>query len=235
MEFHQMEEAAFKETEREELLTEITDLDKQVEEHECQINEIDQQQKDLLKSVRQETSILETQRKKLTAELNIEKDKMRIIEDKLSQIRKTRNFENHEDLSESEDDSIPSSSRTNSELDARLSKLALLDKTQQEIDQISVATEKMQLHPIKFLQISNSQLATNRGSKTDTADTLNSIGSENGSFSDSCFGSSSDLITNGKTKKIKVILTFWSIFVCQFVLHLSILLLKKIHLVNLIN
>ena len=206
MEFHQMEEAAFKETERDELLTEITDLDRQVEEHETQINEIDQQQKDLLKSVRQETSILELQRKKLTQELNGEKEKMRIIEDKLSQIRKTS--QNLSDIcdneTESEDDSIPSSSRTNSELDARLSKLALLDKTQQEIDQISIATEKMQLHPIKFLQISNSVSANSRGSKADTADTLNSIGSENGSLSDSCFGSSSDLITNGKPKKIKV-------------------------------
>ena len=80
----------------------------------------------------------------------------------------------------------------------------MLDKTQQEIDQISVATEKMHLNPVKFLQISNGNLKPSRSSKPDV-DTLNSIGSENGSLSDSCFGSSSDLITNGKPKKIKVI------------------------------
>ena len=84
--------------------------------------------------------------------------------------------------------------------------MALLDKTQQEIDQISVATEKMSLNPVKFLRISQGNLKPQnvpRSSKTDV-DTLNSIGSENGSLSDSCFGSSSDLITNGKPKKIKV-------------------------------
>ena len=81
--------------------------------------------------------------------------------------------------------------------------MALLDKTQQEIDQISVATEKMHLNPVKFLQISQGNLKPARSSKTDV-DTLNSIGSETGSLSDSCFGSSSDLITNGKPKKIKV-------------------------------
>ena len=46
---------------------------------------------------------------------------------------------------ESEDESVNGSTKNNSELDARLSRLALLDKTQQEIDQISVATESMLL------------------------------------------------------------------------------------------
>ena len=119
MEFNQMEEAAFKETEREELLNEIKDLDKQVEDHENQINEIDQQQKDLLKSVRQETQVLELQRKKLTQELNGEKDKMRVIEQKLNQIKKIEGSVDEEQSEESDDESLPSSSRTNSELDAR--------------------------------------------------------------------------------------------------------------------
>ena len=103
MEFNQMEEAAFKETEREELLNEIKDLDKQVEQHEIQINEIDQQQKDLLKSVRQETQILEVQRKKITLELQSEKDKMRVIEDKLSQF-KNGDFIENSDSEEDESD-----------------------------------------------------------------------------------------------------------------------------------
>jgi len=153
--------------------------------------------------VRQETQVLELQRKKLTQELNGEKDKMRMIEQKLNQVKKIEGSVDEEQSEESDDESLPSSSRTNSELDARLSKLALLDKTQQEIDQISVATEKMHLNPVKFLQISNGNLKPSRSSKTDV-DTLNSIGSENGSLSDSCFGSSSDLITNGKPKKIKL-------------------------------
>ena len=103
MEFNQMEEAAFKETEREELLNEIKELDKQVEQHEIQINEIDQQQKDLLKSVRQETQILEVQRKKITLELQSEKDKMRVIEDKLSQF-KNGDFIENSDSEEDESD-----------------------------------------------------------------------------------------------------------------------------------
>ena len=70
------------------MLNEIKDLDKQVEDHEYQINEIDQQQKDLLKSVRQETQVLELQRKKLTQELTGEKDKIRVIEQKMNQVRK---------------------------------------------------------------------------------------------------------------------------------------------------
>ena len=44
---------------------------------------------------------------------------------------------------ESEDESLNEQLELNSELDARLSRLALLDQTQQEIDQISVATESM--------------------------------------------------------------------------------------------
>ena len=65
MEFHQMEEAAHKETERDELRKEITEFEKQVENHETQLVEIDQQQKQLLSNVRQETECLEQQRKNI--------------------------------------------------------------------------------------------------------------------------------------------------------------------------
>merc|ERR1711976_981514 len=69
LEFHQMEEAAHKETERDELLKEITELEKQVDVHENQLVEIDQQQKNLLANVRRDTEILEKQRKSLSDEL----------------------------------------------------------------------------------------------------------------------------------------------------------------------
>ena len=102
------------------MLKEIKDLDKQVEDHEYQTNKTDQQQKDLLKSVRQETQVLELQRKKLTQELTGEKDKIRVIEQKMNQVRKIEGSVDNEELSEeSDDESIPSSCRTNSELDAR--------------------------------------------------------------------------------------------------------------------
>ena len=101
------------------MLNEIKDLDKQVEDHEYQNNKIDQQQKDLLKSVRQETQVLELQRKKLTQELTGEKDKMRVIEQKLNQVRKIEGSVDEELSEESDDESLPSSCRTNSELDAR--------------------------------------------------------------------------------------------------------------------
>ena len=70
------------------MLKEIKDLDKQVEDHEYQTNKTDQQQKDLLKSVHQEPQVLELQRKKLTQELTGEKDKIRVIEQKMNQVRK---------------------------------------------------------------------------------------------------------------------------------------------------
>ena len=70
LEFHQMEEAAHKETERDELLKEITELEKQVDAHEKQLTEIDKQQKELLKNVRKETEHLEQLRKNLTSTLN---------------------------------------------------------------------------------------------------------------------------------------------------------------------
>ena len=65
-----MEEAAHKETERDELLREINELDKQVDSHEKHLTEIDKQQKDLLKNVRKETEHLEQLRKNLTCTLN---------------------------------------------------------------------------------------------------------------------------------------------------------------------
>lgn len=182
MEFHQMEEAAHKETERDELLKEIKDLEKQVESHESTLTEIDKQQKELLKNVRNDTDKLELRRKQLTANLNCEKDKMKLLEDKI----KNQKFQ---DLltaeTESETDDNESLNLRPNELDARLSRLALLDKTQQEINQISVATTCMsQQSPGKFYRISSQNMKIPTLSTPLDFDTLNSIGSENGSSSD---------------------------------------------------
>ena len=159
MEFHQMEEAAHKETERDELRKEITEFEKQVENHETQLVEIDQQQKQLLSNVRQETECLEQQRKNISGELLKEKDKMKFLENRMEELRKQHliSMEQSEvdflGETESEGESLSEQTRTCSELEASLSRLALLDKTQQEIDQISVATETM-LQQSKFYQIS---------------------------------------------------------------------------------
>ena len=159
MEFHQMEEAAHKETERDELRKEITEFEKQVENHETQLVEIDQQQKQLLSNVRQETECLEEQRKNISGELLKEKDKMKFLENRMEELRKQHliSMEQSEvdflGETESEGESLSEQTRTCSELEASLSRLALLDKTQQEIDQISVATETM-LQQSKFYQIS---------------------------------------------------------------------------------
>jgi len=105
---------------------------------------------------------------------------------------------------ESEDESLNEQLELNSELDARLSRLALLDQTQQEIDQISVATESMlQQSPGKFYRISTHNLKLPLQTHGNiNFDTLNSIGSETGSLSDihteSFYGSSTDMMTNGK-------------------------------------
>ena len=100
----------------------------------------------------------------LTSELIIfqEKEKMKVLEEKLSEVKKHQSASGHPDEllrdggrsknlggldfigeTESEDESLNEQLELNSELDARLSRLALLDQTQQEIDQISVATESM--------------------------------------------------------------------------------------------
>merc|ERR1711881_436360 len=107
---------------------------------------------------------------------------------------------------ESEGESLSEQTRTCSELEASLSRLALLDKTQQEIDQISVATETMlQQSPRKYVRISSQNWRPPSKSTTigmTESDTLNSIGSENGSLSDihseSCYGSN-DCLSNGKS------------------------------------
>ncbi len=69
MEFQQMEEATHKETEREELLAEIGDLERQVDKIEHHLVEINDQQKEMLANVRQETELLEHQRELLIRDL----------------------------------------------------------------------------------------------------------------------------------------------------------------------
>ena len=109
---------------------------------------------------------------------------MKVLEEKLSEVKKHQSATGHPDEllrdggrsknlggldfigeTESEDESLNEQLELNSELDARLSRLALLDQTQQEIDQISVATESMlqqskTCSPILILQfhIPNSEL-----------------------------------------------------------------------------
>ena len=72
---------------------------------------------------------------------------MKLLEDKLTEARKFENPSNHPDElmgeTESEDESVHGNGKSTSELDARLSRLALLDKTQHEINQLSVATENL--------------------------------------------------------------------------------------------
>ena len=103
---------------------------------------------------------------------------MKVLEEKLSEVKKHQSATGHPDEllrdggrsknlgvgldfigeTESEDESLNEQLELNSELDARLSRLALLDQTQQEIDQISVATESMlqqskTCSPILILQL----------------------------------------------------------------------------------
>ena len=72
---------------------------------------------------------------------------MKVLEEKLSEVKKHQVANGHPEEfigeTESEDESLNDQLELNSELDARLSRLALLDKTQAEINQISVATETM--------------------------------------------------------------------------------------------
>ena len=112
----------------------------------------------MLSNVRQETECLEHQRKNISGELSKEKDKMKFLENRMEELRKQHLIMDQSEVdflgeTESEGESLSEQTRTCSELEASLSRLALLDKTQQEIDQISVATETM-LQQSKFYQIS---------------------------------------------------------------------------------
>ena len=102
----------------------------------------------MLSNVRQETECLEHQRKNISGELSKEKDKMKFLENRMEELRKQHLIMDQSEVdflgeTESEGESLSEQTRTCSELEASLSRLALLDKTQQEIDQISVATETM--------------------------------------------------------------------------------------------
>ena len=185
--------------------------------HENQLVEIDQQQKNLLANVRRDTEILEKQRKSLSDELTKEKEIMKVLENRMEELRKLQlingSLQPEVDFlaeTESEGESLSEQTRTCSELEASLSRLALLDKTQQEIDQISVATETMLSQselifftknnfflnlnfslfftgPRKYVRISSQNWRPPSKSTTigmTESDTLNSIGSENGSLSD---------------------------------------------------
>ena len=84
-----------------------------------------------------------------------EKDKMKLLEKRMEELRKHQMLMGQPEVdflgeTESEGESLSEQTRTCSELEASLSRLALLDKTQQEIDQISVATETMLQQSKKF-------------------------------------------------------------------------------------
>ncbi|XP_071747338.1 uncharacterized protein [Lepeophtheirus salmonis] len=84
LEFHQMEEETSKETEREELLKEISDVEALVNEKLKKLEEIDFQRKKILYNARNETQSLLAQRQKLLCDLDREKIKLSSIERKLS-------------------------------------------------------------------------------------------------------------------------------------------------------
>ena len=114
---------------------------------------------------------------------------MKVLEEKLSEVKKHQSATGHPDEllrdggrsknlgvgldfigeTESEDESLNEQLELNSELDARLSRLALLDQTQQEIDQISVATESMlqqsktRYRPRFFVQVGHQTMYTSNG------------------------------------------------------------------------
>lgn len=139
-------------------------MERHVDNYEAKLTDIDNQQKELLANVRQETELLELQRQQLIKELKAEQAKMKSIEQRLSDMKKyttaqvprTPNTDKSTnelltEISDSEDDETGYTNiQGNAELDASLTRLALLDKTQREINQISSATESMLLQSKVF-------------------------------------------------------------------------------------
>merc|ERR1712136_456700 len=82
------EEEAHKQTEREDLLKEISELEKEVKRHESQLSDLEEQQKKILANVRKDTNNLEMQRQIVIRELEKERTKLNEIELKLNKISK---------------------------------------------------------------------------------------------------------------------------------------------------
>jgi len=160
MEFHQMEEEVHKQTEREELLKEIGELERECKRHEKQLFNLESQQRHILDSVRRDTAILENQRQQVIAKLDKEKQQLEFIESKikaLSLVQQTRPTTNDvtnsanataDDVTAEEEEDSCDEEETmvgvrNMELAANLRRLELLDKTQDEIEKLSRAVIKL--------------------------------------------------------------------------------------------
>lgn len=153
-----MEEEVHKQTEREELLREIAELEKEAKKHESQLADLDVQQRQMLENVRRDTAKLESERQKVIQNLERETQTLQTIELKIKDLAKQQQLQpggqhQHLDMAKKIDQDPESSdsdsgnedeaAERNLELDRDLKRLALLDKTQEEIEKLSMAVVKL--------------------------------------------------------------------------------------------
>ncbi|XP_059096126.1 pleckstrin homology-like domain family B member 2 [Tigriopus californicus] len=160
-EFEFMEKDAKREEEKENLSKEISDLTSAMKKHEKQLQNVEEQQRKILMTVRRETRTLEGQRQSLIKQLEMERTKLSSIDERISKIN-THATHNHQKppiprnrfigSSQSRDLSkIPNMDSDHSDSDdanevnhlhKSLSRLAMLDKSlEADLHRISVFEE----------------------------------------------------------------------------------------------
>ncbi|XP_071546028.1 uncharacterized protein [Panulirus ornatus] len=133
-EFHQMEAEAHREAEREELNKEIAELRERLTNREEKITELEKHMSEMTNSVRQETEILEKERQDLLSSIAKERGRLSVAERRLGELIRLGLIPTNGQCSpacssDTEESGAP-------ELAERLSRLHLLDQSQEDLDRI---------------------------------------------------------------------------------------------------
>ena len=110
-----------------------SDLERESKKHERQLQDLEKQQKLILDSVRRDTAKLESQRQHVLSQLERERLRLEGLEDKINHLKPTAN--NMSDESDCDE--------VDQELENKLRRLELLDKTQDEVEKLSKAVIKL--------------------------------------------------------------------------------------------
>lgn len=142
-EFHQMEAEAHREAEREELNKEIAELRERLTNREEKITELEKHMSEMTNSVRQETEILEKERQDLLSSIAKERGRLSVAERRLGELIRLGLIPTNGQCSpacssDTEESGAP-------ELAERLSRLHLLDQSQEDLDRIHQVTSSTPL------------------------------------------------------------------------------------------
>ncbi|KAG7165669.1 Pleckstriny-like domain family B member 2-like [Homarus americanus] len=142
-EFHQMEAEAHREAEREELNKEIAELREKLTNRREKITELEGHMLEMTISVREETEILEKERQDLLSKITKERGRLTVAERRLGELVRLGIIPTNGQCSpacssDTEESGAP-------ELVERLSRLHLLDRSQEDLDRIHQVTSSTPL------------------------------------------------------------------------------------------